>query len=372
MTKSLTKTFIEQEKGEGYSLYLTKLKRVEKQLTQLEEQLDKKREAETQFKMANKELLARLRERQLGGPIDPVEATTSAETRAGRFDSPALRRLRSRLQTLEETEARLRNRGSTMATDSVLASQRQDAAETVSRAKRRYDALRQQYTEEWPDVKVALNQFKQAQARQREVEQRFRDKTRSSKVPPAELATIRNQVKEARDEVRRMERRELAQRKNPSPAPQPETPDDKVAQELTADQLKTVEEAESALKRMATEMNPLNDQVQELHIQRLKLQFQVKQREHGGFQYLVIDEANLPTKPDGPRRTFYALGSAAGGLVLGCCLMLLFGFIDSRVYRPSDLNRLEHIPLLITVPDFEQEVKEIAQSSAPHPDDART
>ena len=72
MTKSLTKTFIEQEKGEGYSLYLTKLDRVEKQLTQLEEQLDKKREAETQFKMANKELLARLRERQLGGPIDPI------------------------------------------------------------------------------------------------------------------------------------------------------------------------------------------------------------------------------------------------------------------------------------------------------------
>ena len=103
-----------------------------------------------------------------------------------------------------------------MATDSVLASQRQEKPEDGVHGP---NAVTMRFANSTrrsgPSVKVALkNQFKQARKRGNERWSRDFAINRSSVTRPR-LTTIRNQVKEARDEVRRMERRELAQRKNP-------------------------------------------------------------------------------------------------------------------------------------------------------------
>ena len=143
------------------------------------------------------------------------------------------------------------------------------------------------------------------------------------------------------------------------------TPIAPVNPSLGVRRVSTVEDVDAALKTMKTKMDPITHHIQQLDAQRLKLQFQRDQQSGGGArQYVVIDQARVPSKPSGPNRTKMALASAFGGFALGCGLMLMLGFLDTRVYRPSDLSRLDHIPLLTTIPDFEEDVRAIAAEAA--------
>ena len=374
VTKALAQNFMDREKGADYAIYRTKLRNVEEELEQLEKQLDSKLANQAKFREVNADLIKQMRQRQLGGLTEPSNAPeasgTSEETRATRYDSPQLRRLRNRLQTLEETAARLRTKSSgTDPQTAALAQKRADVNNQVNQAKRRYDRLRQQYTEQWPDVRIAKSRLSELQSRKRRVDAQYQKAQRVASQPSAELSGINAQIKQTREEVVRLARREAmnrTQRRNRPDEEEEEEPEQpsKVAAADGPAPLNSVEAVESALKRMETDISPLRTQVQDLHIARLKLQFQAKQRERGEFQYVIVDPANLPDKPSGPNRTKIALASAGGGLAFGLGLMVLLGFVDTRVYRPSDLSRLEHIPLLVSVPDFEKNAQEIAAVNA--------
>lgn len=369
VTKALAQNFMDREKGADYAVYRTKLRRVERQLETLESQLDEALSRQTRFKEVNAPLIKAMRQRQLGSTAAPAEsevAPSSDETRGTRYDSPQLRRLRNRLKTLEDTERRLRNKSAgTTPQVAALQTERSKISNQVHRAKRQYDRLRQQYTEQWPDVRTAKSRLTQLQSRQKSVEARLREAQRSASHPSNELTQIRAQIKSTRDDVRRLARREAMNREKEPSAGEEENPrGQKLAKAAAESQIGSVEEVESALKRMETELRPIRDQVQELHIQRLKLSFQTKQREQGQFQYLIIDPANRPTKPSGPNRTKIAALSGLGGLALGLGLMVLLGFLDSRIYRPNDMERLEHIPMLVSIPDFENDIKDIEAVSA--------
>lgn len=371
VTEALALSFMNREKGDDYEVFQTKLVSVDKQLSALEGQLDELTARQTKFREINSEIIAQLDRRTLGGmPTEPIPTSTQglSDTLPSANDSPQLRRLRNQLKTLIDSEAAM-NAKAPAGENPVLAAQAERVREQVAQARQRYNRLREQYTDQWPDVRNAQAQLSQAEAEQRQIEAELRESKRASTTPSAELTSLRNQIRETRDEVQRLTRIEASDRQKvaaTSPAPLPNQPAaPQVFDPGSSDvPLKSMEEVASTLKRMDTEIRPVRDRVEDLTIQRLKLQFQVKQAEQGGTRHEVIDHASLPTKPSGPNRTKYALISVAGGFVLGCGLMVLLGFVDSRVYRPSDLSRIEHVPLLGSIPDYEQEMGEIAALNA--------
>lgn len=378
VTQKLAENFMNQERGSDVNLFRTKLERVTTQLDQLLVKRDQLFEKETHFRRVNADLIKALEQRRMGGAtsIDSGEDIVigSDDTKFTRYDSPKLRSLRRRLRDLEETSANIRaKQNQPSSRDQALGQQRAQAAAEVQKAKQWYDRLRAQYTDQHPDLQNAKASLARAEARQREVDARFREAQRDAREPSAQLLQVNQEIKQVRDEVRRLaaiERRKAASRPEETvPEREPDSGvDSKVASasRLGVQKLKTVEEVDAALKRMKTQIEPITQQIQELDAKRLKLQFETEQREQGGArQYQVIDPPRIPSKPSGPHRTKIALMSAFGGFAIGCGLMLMLGFLDSRIYRPSDMGRLEHVQLLATVPDFENEIREIvAQSSA--------
>lgn len=372
VTESLARSFMNREKGDDYEVFQTKLASVEKQLGALETQLDQLTTRQTKFREVNADIITQLDRRTLGAvPADPVVSATQgiSDTLPSANDSPQLRRLRNQLKTLIDSEAAMNAKAGASAENPVLASQAERVREQVAQARQRYNRLREQYTDQWPDVRNAQAQLSQLEAEQRRVEAELRESKRASTQPSAELTSLRNQIRETRDEVQRLTRLEAAERQKVA-ATTPGTPPNQPAAPQAIDPgssevpLKSMEEVASTLKRMEIEIRPVRERVENLTIQRLKLQFQVKQAEQGGVRHEVIDHASLPTKPSGPNRTKYALVSATAGLLIGCGLMVLLGFVDSRVYRPSDMSRIDHIPLLGSIPDFEREMNEIAALNA--------
>lgn len=377
VTQKLADNFMSLEKGADYSVYRTKLDRIETQLRELLAQRDKLLTEETEFRRENSGLIEQLEKRRLGGiglePTGSGEAPLAGdETNPRSDDSPQLRRLRMRLRDLVETEGRLRAKAGGPRGDSAICQQRASAAQKMGEARVWFDRIKTQYTPEHPDYQRVRNQYLQAESRHRDLDARCREQQREAREPSAELVQVQREAKTVREQVLRMaaaERRRKAMGTQGGPDAGPSS--DKVLPGVPpgvdpATHVKNIEEVDAALKRMKTQMEPITNHIQELDAQRLKLQFQTEQREEGGaLQYVVIDQARVPVKPSGPNRTKIALTSAFGGFVLGCGLMLMLGFLDSRVYRPSDLSRLEHVPLLATIPDFENDVREIAaQSSA--------
>ena len=359
VTESLARSFISREKGADYSLYQTKLDHVDNQLDQLEKQLDSLTERQTRFKEINAEAISQIERRRLGATATDTSGTagSTADTQPTQHDSPKLRRLRNQLKTLIDTEAGLSGKAGGVGVSSALATQKARIAEQVTKARAQYNRLKQQYTEEWPDVRSARANLSQLESQQRQIEAQYRDAQRKAAVPPAELQTVRRQIRETRDEVRRLAAAEVSELQKAGEDARPDEPTTQLRPGESA--LTSIEAVEAELKQMDTEIRPVRERVQELTIQKLKLQFRVKQAEQGGLQHVVVDPAVVPTKPAGPNRTKYALTAAGLGLFMGCALILLLGFIDSRVYRPSDLHRIEHIPMLAAVPDFENEMKEI-------------
>jgi uncharacterized protein involved in exopolysaccharide biosynthesis len=357
VTKNLAQRFMEREKGADYAVYQTKLSRVETQLKRVEGQLSDMLDRETQFKQQNSTLLKRLRRRQLGSDtLDVADVSvSSSETRVTSGDSPRLRSLRRRLKNLEDTANRLRTQRRTSANTGVGA-ERAAVNQQVDLATRDYERLRQQYTEEWPDVRAAKRRLDQLRARQRDLEAAHRDL--QAKGNSGALATVNDEIEALREQIRTQARRETAAAKRAKAPGKTVAPEQEEQGKTLA--VANVEELEAALQRMETEMRPVREQVQALHADRLKLQFQTRQREQGSMEYVVVDPANRPVKASGPPRTLMALASAAAGLALGLSCMALLGFLDSRVYRPTDLARFDRIPLLAVVPDFESDINEIA------------
>lgn len=373
--KTLAENFVQQRKVADYSVFRTKVGRVEKQIDELEERLEGAEGRITRFKEANADLIKQMRREQLGGSMTP-EGTTdvvvgSSDTHVRQDDSPALRRLRIRLRALEESAGQIRSKqgDTTSARDSQIGEQRAAAQRELQEAQQRYARLRGQYTEEFPDVRAAKARVVELQRRYQEIDGRWREFQATARQPSAELAAVMREIESTRDEVQALSRREAIERSTkrapekaaPTVVPEPEPAGTAGAGGADVDRpLKTVQEVESTLKRLETEISPLREQYQKLQAQKLELEFQAQQREEGGMQYIVIDPANRPSKPSGPNRTLIAAATGAGGLALGLGVMLLLGFVDNRIYRAEDVDRVENVALLATVPDFEDLVADLS------------
>lgn len=359
VTESLARSFIGREKGADFSLYQTKLTHVEKQLGQLERQLDRLTKEQTTFREINSELITQIERRRIGatGPDPAQEGSSSADTQPSQDDSPRLRRKRNELKTLIDSEAGMLGKAGGTGISSALAAQKTRIANQVNKARARYNWLYEQYTKQHPDVRSAKAHLARLESQQRQVDSQYREHQRKTSAPSVELQSVRRQIRETRDEVRRLARQEAGEKQKASE--NPELGQDANKLSSGEDPLQSVEAVEAKLKQMDTEIRPVRDRVQDLTVQKLKLQFRVKQVEQGGMQHEIVDEAQVPTKAAGPNRTMYALTAAAAGIIMGCGLIVLLGFIDSRVYRPTDLSRVDHIPLLVSVPDFENEMDEI-------------
>jgi capsular polysaccharide biosynthesis protein len=371
VAQKLAENFMNLEKGTDYSVYRTKLDRIETQIKELRDQQNLLLVQESQFRRSNAELIDQLEKRQSGFiGVEPGgsgdESMVGDETNPRADDSPGLRHLRKRLRDLADDEARLRAKANQGRAEPPVCQQRAQAAEKMGEVRGWFDRIKQQYTPEHPDYTRTRNQYQQAESRYRELDAMCREQQRTAHEPPEELLQVQREVKQVQDQVLKMaaaERRKRAMTPQGGPdagaSPEKASPSDPGIP--TAAQLRSTEDVSAELKRMKTRMEPISRHIEELESQRLKIRFQTEQRQDGGArQYHIIDQARVPVKPSGPNRTKIAMISAFGGFALGCGLMLMLGFLDSRVYRPSDLGRLEHIPLLATIPDFEHEVREIA------------
>lgn len=72
------------------------------------------------------------------------------------------------------------------------------------------------------------------------------------------------------------------------------------------------------------------------------------ERAQQGEQFVIMDPANLPTKPSFPNRVKFAGGGLGGGLALGLALALLLEMLDKSLRNEADVEALlEVVPLAI-------------------------
>ena len=97
----------------------------------------------------------------------------------------------------------------------------------------------------------------------------------------------------------------------------------------------------------------MRDSYQHLHKKRLSARISENlDKRQKGERFRVLDPANLPTKPEGFRREFLALGGLAGGVGLGLGLAFLLDLLSPTFRRADDVEVSLGVPLLATIPSF--------------------
>lgn len=69
----------------------------------------------------------------------------------------------------------------------------------------------------------------------------------------------------------------------------------------------------------------------------------------------IASPATSPSSPSSPKAKLTVIGGALGGLALGLILAFILEFVDIRVQRPQDLQRLFRLPILAMIPRADQE-----------------
>lgn len=76
-----------------------------------------------------------------------------------------------------------------------------------------------------------------------------------------------------------------------------------------------------------------------------------------GEQFRILDPANLPEKPFKPVPLRIFLMGIAGGLGVGVALAFIREQLDSSIRRPEEVERVTSVPVLASIPDFDEELK---------------
>jgi polysaccharide chain length determinant protein (PEP-CTERM system associated) len=74
-----------------------------------------------------------------------------------------------------------------------------------------------------------------------------------------------------------------------------------------------------------------------------------------GEQFRILDPANLPEKPFKPVPLQIALMGVAGGLGVGVALAFIREKLDSSIRKPEEVERITSVPVLVSIPDFDEE-----------------
>lgn len=76
-----------------------------------------------------------------------------------------------------------------------------------------------------------------------------------------------------------------------------------------------------------------------------------------GEQFRILDPANLPERPFKPVPLRIFLMGIAGGLGVGVALAFMRETLDGSIRRPEEVERITSVPVLASIPDFEEELK---------------
>lgn len=224
-----------------------------------------------------------------------------------------------------------------------------DAQREVDAAERDAQNARQSFTEEHPDVKRAKGRLETAARGLLRVKQEAAtalQRLQPSAAPPpkplsdAERRALEDEMGKLNQELShyRGMRRESREGKDAKEAPRESPADDIVRQETEyAQLLRAVTEAQDQRKqlenkRFLAEMN-----------ERINVG-------DGGVGLVIIDPPYKPTRPARGGRMQAAMIGGAVALITALGLMLLLALLDDRIYSRDDIERLETLPLLVTVP----------------------
>ncbi|HEY6290582.1 MAG TPA: Wzz/FepE/Etk N-terminal domain-containing protein [Terriglobia bacterium] len=75
------------------------------------------------------------------------------------------------------------------------------------------------------------------------------------------------------------------------------------------------------------------------------------ERREEGERFRLLDPANLPLKPDFPKRGLFLAGGLGGGIAAGLALALLLEMLDKSIRDERDIEVLLKIPNLGTLPE---------------------
>jgi len=202
--------------------------------------------------------------------------------------------------------------------------------------------LQAQYTDSYPDVVRLKNDIAQLQQKQAAAGQAANsapeNAASSSKAEPQQIQQLRAQVRrddlavaaaKKQQEVVQSQIRMQESRVQASPL---------VAQDFKA----VTQDYQSAL-------DAYNDILKKRQDSAMSAELQQGQ---GGEQFKVLDPANLPRRPDFPKRSLFTLGGFGGGIVLAFGLLLLQVQRDTALYTERDVEILLQVPVLALVSNF--------------------
>jgi polysaccharide biosynthesis transport protein len=103
----------------------------------------------------------------------------------------------------------------------------------------------------------------------------------------------------------------------------------------------------SAERSHAELLKQADDLREKLEQARLSESVEKKQK---GAQFVVIDEANIPSEPDSPNRTAIFLYGSAVSLALAFAIAFVADFSTRRVYTGAEAERILDSPILVEIP----------------------
>lgn len=77
------------------------------------------------------------------------------------------------------------------------------------------------------------------------------------------------------------------------------------------------------------------------------------QRLNSNARLKIVDYAEIPSKPSSPNTTKNTLVGFVAGLLLSLAISLLRSFLDKKIKYTADMTKLNDIPILAAIPDFE-------------------
>jgi polysaccharide biosynthesis transport protein len=82
------------------------------------------------------------------------------------------------------------------------------------------------------------------------------------------------------------------------------------------------------------------------------------EKQQGGQQFRLIDQASLPSLPTSPNRRKMSLGGAVGGLLLGLALAVFMEMRDTSFHTEKDLAKYLDLPFVLGIPLLPTRVEE--------------
>ncbi|MEZ4390740.1 MAG: hypothetical protein R3A48_06550 [Polyangiales bacterium] len=329
------------------------------QRRQLETTLSQKQDALDNFTRANEAMVDEIRREREGRVVinQPGAAPTPRATEDR--SSVRTRRVRARVAELDRAIELLRNPTAEAPRPSEEPQDVQQLREQLRNKDAELNGLRARgMTEAHPTMSAAVRQRAQlaeqlrvALARHNSAVHSTVELSRSER--ERRIASLQAEVARARAELAESVRSDDAA--NGSRSPTPTTPSPTVRNPLT---LRTMLEVRSAYERLSADLETTRASYQVLLRRQLEREGDFERaRFAGGDQLRVIDPPSLPIEPEPPGRVKLAFIVCLLASIIGGATALISGFLDTRIYDTTDLERWGEVAEMPFIPDLFIDVK---------------